>query len=153
MTERKIAVFILAIAVTHVISAQPVTGGTNNKLSVELLRSDLELFRTKLESSQPGLYLYTSKDSLRKIFEGIRDAISEPMTSIEFFRKVAPLNKIIRNLHTRLWSSASDENAAETELPRFPLDIYWYKDQMYVLRNHTTDQRVLPGSEINSING
>jgi hypothetical protein len=111
------------------------------------------LLRTKLESSQPGLYLYTPKDSLDKIFNDIETSLSEPMTSLEFFRKVAPLNKRLRNLHTRIWASAAYEKATETALSRFPLDIYWHDNRMYVLRNNSTDQNIVEGSILKSING
>lgn len=133
--------------------AQTLLDSLNSKIPIEFLREDLNTLQEKLESSQPGLYLYTSKDSLDKLFNAIDSSFTEPLTSIEFFRRVAPLNGILKNLHTRLWPSVAFEKAEETVLPRFPLDIYWLNDTMYVLRNHVNNTTIEDGSIIKSING
>lgn len=154
MFKHKIlSLIIFTIALNHVVRGQTTSSGINDKLPVDLLKEDLRTLRSKLESSQPGLYLYTSKDSLDKIFMTMENSINEPMTSIEFFKKIAPLNGILRNLHTRFWPSDEYEKAIETNLLGFPFDIYWHKGQMFVLRNHSENESVLPGSEIKSING
>jgi hypothetical protein len=148
-----LSLIIITIALTHLVRGQTTPVDMNDKLPVDFLREDLRTLRSKLESSQPGLYLYTRKDSLDKIFEVMENSINEPMTSIEFFRIIAPLNKLVRNLHTRFWPSAEYEKDTETDLPRFPLDIYWHKRRMYVLRNHSTNENILAGSVVKSING
>jgi hypothetical protein len=125
----------------------------DKKIAVKLLKEDFNTLRNKLESTQLGLYLYTSKDSLDKMFDAISASLNEPMTSIEFYRKIAPVNKALRNLHTLFWASAADENGTETSLPRFPLDIHWTDGKMYVLRNHSSLDNIIPGSLVKSING
>ena len=136
-----------------VVSAQTLIDSLDQKIPGHHLKEDFRSLRTKLEASQPGLYLYIPKDSLDGIFNEMENSISGPMTSLEFFRKIAPLNKILRNLHTRIWPSALYEKATETVLPRFPLDIYWHNSQMYVLRNNSTDESVQAGAVIKTING
>ena len=128
-------------------------GIVNGKISVELLKEDFKMLRNKLESSQPGLYLYTSKDSLDKIFGQMDSSLNEPMTSLEFFRRIAPLNKVLRNLHTLFWASEAYEKGTETNLPWFPLDVHWDDGRMYVLRNNSTKDNIELGSVIKSING
>jgi C-terminal processing protease CtpA/Prc len=125
---------------------------STDKVAVKFLKEDFEILRKKIESSQPGLYLYTSKDSLDKIFDRMSSSLDEPMTSIEFYRKIAPLNKMLRNLHTIFWTSVAYEKASETGLPRFPLDIHWTDGQMYVLRNNSSNQSIVPGSVVRRIN-
>jgi len=134
-------------------NAQTLLDSLNTKIPVGLLKEDLKTLRSKLETSQPGLYLYTSKDSLDKIFDDINASFTEPLTSIEFFRRVAPLNGILKNLHTRIWPAAAYEKAMETILPRFPLDVHWQNDTLYVLRNNSNDAAIEAGSVIKSING
>ena len=127
--------------------------GSDEKIAVNLLKEDFNTLRSKLESTQLGLYLYTPKDSLDKLFDQMSNSINEPMTSIEFYRRIAPINKILRNLHTLFWASAQYENGTETGLPRFPLDIHWTDGKMYVLRNNSGQENIIAGSVINSING
>src|SRR6185295_1928328 len=114
MTQRKLLynLFFSFILVTSV-SAQ-----STEKIAVKFLKEDFTILRNKIESSQPGLYLYTSKDSLDKIFDKIGASLNEPMTSIEFYRKIAPLNKHLRNLHTIFFASVAYEEGIETGLPR-----------------------------------
>lgn len=125
----------------------------NAKIPVDHLKFDLRTLQKQLGSSQPELCLYISEDSLNRVFNTIESSFTEPLTSIEFFRRIAPLNGILKNLHTRLWPSAAYEKAEETILPRFPLDIYWENNTMYVLRNHSNDTTIKEGSVIRSING
>src|SRR5258708_14900501 len=106
----------------------------NEKIAVKFLKEDFNTLRNKLESTQLGLYLYTPEDSLNKIFDNMSNSLNEPMTSLEFYRRVAPINKILRNLHTLFWASESYENGTETGLQRFPLDVHWTDGKMYVLR-------------------
>ena len=123
------------------------------KIPVKLLKEDFKILRNKLESTQLGLYLYTPKDSLDKIFDKMNKSLTEPMTSLEFYRKIAPINKILRNLHTLFWASESYENGTENGLPRFPLDVHWTDGKMYVLRNNSTQENIVAGSVVKSING
>jgi hypothetical protein len=152
------AITITAHIVLHLVtpycaSAQPTTGGiANKKFSIAVLKEDFDSLTNKLKSSQPGLYLYTSKDSLNKIFAGIRNSITEPMTSLEFYQRIAPLNRILRNLHTRFWPPAAEEKTLGENLSRFPFDIYWNNNRIYILRNHTNENVPL-GSVLNKING
>lgn len=144
---------VCAVILPLIMLGQPTSTSINDKFPVDLLKRDFRTLRDKLESLQPGLYLYTSKDSLDKIFNAMENSLSEPLTSIEFYRRIAPLNRILRNLHTRFWPSAEHEKATETDLPRFPLDIYWHRGHMYVLRNHSANESITPGMEVMSING
>ncbi|HWA35877.1 MAG TPA: hypothetical protein VG737_17160 [Cyclobacteriaceae bacterium] len=125
---------------------------SDQKIPVALLKDDLRKFKSAMESSQIGLYLYTPKDTLDQIFRRIESSFNAPMTPVEFHRKVAPLNKYLANLHTIFWPSADYETGKETGALRFPLDIHWSDGKMYVLRNNSSVE-VLEGSVIRGING
>src|SRR5258706_6885754 len=127
-------------------------GVKDEKIAVKFLKEDFNILRGKLESTQLGLYLYTPKDSLDKIFDKMSNSLNEPMTPLEFYRRIAPINKTLRNLHTLFWASLGDEKGTETGLSRFPLDIHWADGRMYVLRDNSTQENVVAGSVIKSIN-
>jgi hypothetical protein len=128
-------------------------GGKDDKIDVKLLKEDFNTLRNKLESTQLGLYLYTPKDSLDKVFDRMASSLNEPITSLEFYRRIATLSKSIRNLHNRFSPSTVDVKVLENEASRLPLDIHWHNKQMYVLRNHSANKSLLSGSVIKSING
>lgn len=145
---RLIAILLCVLLLHLTASAQ---SKTDEKIPVKHLREDFTLLRNKLKSAQLGLYLYTSEDSMNRIFDKIFASLNEPMTSIEFYRRIAPLNKALRNLHTIFWASSAYQNGIETGLPRFPLDVHWDEGRMYVLRNHSL-QNIVPGSVVKRIN-
>src|SRR5258706_6954479 len=150
MRDRKrLALTLIAFLFYLTVSAQ---GVKDEKIAVKLLKEDFNILRGKLESTQLGLYLYTSKDSLNKIFDRMSNSINEPMTPVEFYRRIAPINKTLRNLHTLFWASLGDEKRTATGLSRFPLDIHWADGRMYVLRDNSTQENVVAGSVIKSIN-
>jgi hypothetical protein len=155
ITKNKMKVHCLALVVVGLVAGSLASLGQNpsgQKIAVALLKEDLRKFKSLLEASQIGLYLYTPKDTLDKVFARIDASLDVPMTPIEFHRKVAPLNKYLANLHTIFWPSADYEIGKETGTLRFPLDIYWDDGKMYVLRNNSGID-VPQGSVIRSVNG
>ncbi len=146
------SLLIFAVGLVAVVNFTHGQSALDRKIAPSLLKEDLRKFKSTLEASQIGLYLYTSKDTLDKVFRRIETSLVVPMTAIEFHRKVAPLNKYLSNLHTIFWPSVEYETGKETGTLRFPLDIYWNEENMYVLRNNSSVE-VLQGSIIRSING
>jgi len=144
---------LLIFLLPTLINAQSTEHFSDDYLSTDQLKEDFESLRNKIETSQPGLYLYTSKDSLDRIFDTIAESLARPMTSIEFYRKISIVNKYIRNLHTRIWPSENFSKLLKTTLPRFPFDIYWENNTMFVLQNNSLNETIEFGTIIKSING
>ncbi len=63
-------------------SVKPLPAGT--KYSASLLRSDFDLFQAMLEEAHPGLYWYTSKDSMQQRFGQARSLIKDSLTETGF---------------------------------------------------------------------
>ncbi len=143
-----LALIYISLLFGFAVVAQP-----QDRIPVKLLKDDFRLLREKLETSQAGLYQYTRKDSFDMIFDNIDRSLDAPMTSREFFAKVSPLNKHIRNVHNLIWASDAYEKDLETGLPRFPLDVHWSDGKMYVLRNNSLSKEIVEGSIIQTING
>jgi len=122
-------------------------------LSSEQLKKDFQLLRTGLEKTHAGLYTYTSKDSLSKVRDNIELGLNQPMTSIDFYRQIAPLLKLIGNGHTNFFAPPDFMEAINTTQPRLPFAVHWYRDTLYVLRNVSDDETIEEGTIIKSING
>jgi len=121
--------------------------------SVEDLQEDFRILRTCLEKNHPGLYTYTSKEELDIVFENIEQSLHKPSTSIDFFRKVSSLLKPIGNGHSNMYVPTEYLKALNNGLPRFPFAIYLNNDSLYVLRNLSRNESILPGNIITHING
>jgi len=54
------------------------------------LQEDVDYLYRKLQAYHPQLYWYISKKELDYKFDSLKSSITEPMTSQEFYYKVAP---------------------------------------------------------------
>ena len=89
-------------------------------ISPEKLKEDFQLLKTSLEKTHAGLYPYTPKDSLDYAFNQIESSLNQPMTSINFYRKITPLLQLIGNGHTHFHAPPDFKTAINTTLLRFP---------------------------------
>lgn len=142
-------IFILPVALSK---AQHDENQGDKLVSGAQLRNDFLLLRNKLEASQPGLHLYIKQDSLSKIFDSILSSLDKPMTAMEFYHHIAPINSVLRNLHTEIEPPRFFYEAMENS-PRFPFDIIRIGEEIFILRNNSLDESIIPGTIINSING
>ncbi len=126
---------------------------TSKRLSAEALKEDLSLLRYHLETVQPRLYQYFPKDSFDLAFEKIEAYISDPRTSFEFYRSLRLLNRYIANGHNNIYPAQSDiDDMAKNKL-RFPFDLYYYDNKLYVKHNLSDNVEVKEGDYIIKING
>jgi hypothetical protein len=120
--------FIISILVTGCVSSKP-SFDPGKKYSPQQLEKDYTIFENVLEESHPGLYWYTSKDSMDHYFDWgkqqIRDSLTEPEfrkvlsyviskmncghTTVRFSKKYSRYLDTLRNekffpLSLKLWS-------------------------------------------------
>lgn len=117
------------------------------------LKKDFQLLRTALEKTHAGLYAYTSEKEMNLVFEKMEKSLNQPMTSIDFFRKISELLKPIGNGHTLFIPQKEYMEAINNRLPRFPFAVYWHRENLYVLRNLSDEKNIQPGTIIKTING
>ena len=95
---------------------------------------------------QPGLYRYSTKEEVDAAFDQIANDITEPMTMMQFCTHVMPLLKVIGNVHTDIYPDADYYNNMNTYL-FFPLDVYFYQNDLFVLKDLTVEESVPHGSK------
>jgi C-terminal processing protease CtpA/Prc len=129
------------------------TASATEKLTPTHTQADFDLLRKALEEAHTGLYRYTTKGEMARVFEAGRAKLNRPMTKVEFFTVASETLAKIRCGHTGL---AMDEEmrAALTNARLFPLRVMLEGKRLLVLFNDTTDDQTLrPGMEIIEING
>lgn len=72
------------------------------KHPVEVLKEDYQILRTSLLEAHPGIYWYIDSVVLAYKFDSLENLLHKPLTSLEFYRYVAPLITEIKCGHTRL---------------------------------------------------
>lgn len=151
--KNPLLLLLAALLIIHSSNAQNVVSEFDEKHSIEEVKSDFEILKFNLEKVHTGLYTYTDKNKMNQSFDSVRATINRPLSSIEFYRQVSVLNSIIKNGHTAILPPLNYDKALQQNLPRFPFDVYWDNNSLYVLRNNSTNDDILEGSRIKSING
>src|SRR5712691_5687618 len=129
----------------------PVRAQTARKFEPGQLREDFQIARQSLEEGHSGLYRYTNKAELDRIFDDAEKSLAHPMDFFEFYRVMAPTIAAIKCGHTSI--SMPPDIREETErLPWLPFDVKVLDSRPYILRDYAKGG-TLAGKEIQSING
>ncbi len=144
---------VLTSMVNGILLAQPENVKAAPIIEKSLLIEDLEILKRNLEMAQPNLYKYTAKNDMDAFFEELKNKIIDDMSSLDFFRLIAPLSNKIRNGHTILVPSSKWEDYVIGSAKLLPLDLYYYNGQLYVLHNVSDNMQIIEGSILKSING
>lgn len=135
----------------------------DKKYSPAELQKDYTVYRQILEEAHPGLYWYTSKDSMDQYFEYGRSQLNDSLTETDFRRILMYVTAQIGCGHTTVRPSKQFSRYLDTaRVARlFPLSMkLWggysesYKDTMVVAANlNRKDSMLRRGTQIFSING
>jgi Peptidase family S41 len=119
------------------------------------LKQDYGLFRNILEESHPGLYWYTTKDSLDNYFNKGYGEIHDSMTETQFRVLLSYVITKINCGHTSVRGSKQYSGWIDTaRLKLFPLTLKLWGDTMVVTYNINRRDSVLKkGTVLKSING
>lgn len=127
--------------------------GFSALLTPSQMQADFDLMRHALEEAHPGLYRYSTKAEMDRMFDAQRAKLTRPMTRSQFEVVAAQTLASIHCGHTRMgWDP--DMEAAIRNGRTFPLRVTFEGERLMVLLNQTPDDRTIwPGMELISING
>lgn len=146
LLTRRAVIIALLLATPSLDRAQ-----TTEKFQPAQLREDLRIARQSLEESQSGLYRYTKKADLDRIFDEAEKSMDHPMNFFEFYRVMMPTIAGIKCGHTTI--DMPPDVRAELERQRWlPFDVKVLESKAYIFRDYTKGGN-LAGKEIQSING
>lgn len=126
------------------------------------LQEDVDYLYRKLQAYHPQLYWYISKKELDYKFDSLKSTITEPMTSREFYYKVAPVVSSIREGHTRIFQINKDFKSKEKDslrvkefgyTPFSKLKFGIFDNRLYVVKNSSWNKDIKPGTEVVSVDG
>lgn len=124
-------------------------------IPAKLLQEDFQILRDALEKAHGGLYRYTSKADMDRTFDQAYKEIDRPMTALEFWALVAPVVAHIKDSHLMTWWPQDFENthAPWRQAPLLPVSVRVFGGRLFVYRDFSSDDHMLEGGEILSING
>ncbi len=128
----------------------------DTKYSPAVLQKDYSIYRTTLEQVHPGLYWYTTKDSLDRYFDWGASQLRDSMTEGDFRKVLAYVTSKIDCGHTSVRYSKNYSNYLDTAriFRIFPLSLKIWKDTAVVATNLNRRDSVLRrGTVITRIDG
>ena len=132
----------------------------NDLISEKDLKSDTDFIYKKLQDLHPKLYWYITKEKLDFKFDSLKTTINKPMTSYDFYKKIAPVICEIRQGHMFVVPSTKQyskkEIARRLKLGDGPLsqfDFEIFNNRLYVVKNKSKNKSIQVGSEVVSIDG
>jgi hypothetical protein len=125
------------------------------KYTPDQLKQDYTVFRNILEESHPGLYWYTSKDSMDFYFDRGYHLIRDSMTETQFRILLSYVITKVNCGHTSVHYSKKFSKYLDTaQLKLFPLTLKFWEDTMIVTSNiNRRDSILRQGTVLVSING
>ena len=123
---------------------------TSKKFEPRQLQEDFQIARQSLEEGQSGLYRYTNKAELDRIFDQAERSLDHPMDFYEFYRVMMPTIAAIKGGHTTVATPTAIDEEVEDQ-PWLPFDVKVLDSKAYVFRDYAQGGS-LAGKEILSIN-
>lgn len=121
---------------------------------VAQLLADLTYVRRALEEAHPGLYLYSSKDSLDKAFARTAAELTQPLDEPTYWQTLQRLVAQVHCGHTRVQLSPA-YRAWFRRQPHsyFPFTVAVRQNRLFVATNQSTTTALRPGTEVLAIDG
>lgn len=121
----KITLYLLIILVLlESCGASRSSVSATKKYSKDQLLRDYDVFQSALEETHPGLYWYTSKDSMNAYFEWGRKQITDSATEPDFRKILTYVIAQVNCGHTTVRSSKAYSRINDTVRPKvFPLSL------------------------------
>lgn len=115
------------------------------------LQADFRLAREALEEAHGGIYRYTAKPALDRLFDATAARLDHSLDAMAFLRILAPAIAAVRCGHTGLQLAPDLRKQLEQAL-LLPLDVRVIGGRLFILRDYA-NAGALAGSEITAING
>ncbi|MFI1773252.1 S41 family peptidase [Thalassobellus citreus] len=121
--------------------------------AVEDLRNDIDKVYGQLKKNHPKLYQYISKEDLDFKFDSLKTSIKHPINSRDFYKKLAPVIRFVRQGHISVGSVNKRFTKKERKLLKkkkfqfYNLDFEYLNRKLWVT-NARGEDSLLIGSEV-----
>ncbi len=157
MIKKIIFVCLIAAIYTSCKSVEKYNAEVLEVHKIADLQRDVDKTYHKLQKNHPRLYQYISKEQLDFKFDSLKKSINSPLTSKEFYLKLAPVVKTIGQGHIsvsppQLKRSKLDRKTLLKKKFDFYSNQYSYVEDHLMLLDAKNGDSLIIGSELISIN-
>lgn len=145
--------FIVLLFITSCNSVRVYNEQITSLHAIEDLRADVDKVYKQLRKHHPKLYQYTSKAVLDYKFDSLKRSIAQPINSREFYKKLAPVIRHIRQGHVSVSSANKRFTKKERKLLKkqkfefYDLDFEYIDHKLWVKHTRGKDTSMV-GSEV-----
>ena len=154
---RRLWVLMLGCWAVAALAAEPPAPppGPPRTLTAAELQADLAVLRRSYEALHPGLYRYRTPAEVDAAWAGLATAWSHDQSLPQAYLALSRFTAYLQCGHTypNFYNQGDAVRVAVLETPRLPVEFRWLDGRMVVTRSYANDPRLVPGSEIVSIDG
>lgn len=156
---KKITLLIIIVIFAQCQSVEQHNIKISDPIAIDKLQSDVDFTYLKLQTLQPKLYWYISKEKLDFKFDSLKKSIQSPMTSFDFYKKLAFVTNSIGQGHLYLYPKTKRYSKKQTKtmskkgigpLSQFEFEVF--NDKLYVVKNKSYQTKIKIGTEVIAIN-
>lgn len=144
---------VLMIQTTSTIYAQSSFNPESVYPSDSLRSWTINMFK-EMSESHPGFYSYTNKERFDFLIDSTNLTIKNPLTELEYYRKLKPLIAQIGCLHTSISLSKEYQDYLNATKTMLPCEVFIDSNmEVLVSNSYVSDSKIPIGGSILSING
>ena len=124
--------------------------GNYELLSPEDMRFDLDELFHRIETTHPNPYTKRAKAEVDLERQRIYAELLQPMTVIDYYKKIAPLVNSLGDYHTTILTPNNAVDVSKELL--FPFDVQMEGDRAYIISNYSGNANVKLVTELLEVN-
>ncbi len=154
MRIRLLLFVICNVCIQPVFSQQNTEADFNKKYHQDSIKKWTSDLLDGMKTGHPGFYWYTPKERFDVIIDSTLQTVTDPLNTLEYYRKIKPLIAQIGCLHTTIALPEVYEKAMEETKTYIPLEIFIDENRkVFITKNHTENKSIPVKGELLSING
>ena len=122
---------------------------THQLFEPAIIKTDIDTLISKLKDVHPTFLNHYKANNFKTKIDSIKKNITDPMSSLDFFRIMQPF--VVIDGHTTL--RYTGELNPNEDNPLFPFRVIFYNDSLYIKENYSKNETLVKGSIIEKING
>lgn len=157
---KKALYLIFAFVLSNCSSVKNHNAHLNDLIPVEDLKSDVDVAYQKMKDLHPKLYWYISEKDLSYKFDSLKTSITKPISSFEFYKKLAPIVGTVGQGHMIVLPKVKKYEKSQLKAikkkgigPLSQFDFELFDNKMYVVKNKSYDKSIKIGTEVVEVNG
>ncbi|WP_299214946.1 S41 family peptidase [uncultured Aquimarina sp.] len=156
---RKLFLYITIILLSSCASVEKYNQQISKTHSPEELHRDVDHAYKKLKKLHPDVNWYISKGELDKKIDDLKNELTEPLTTKEFYKLFAPVITSIKQGHLSIHTPVKKQTKKEIKgkgkrgSPFNSLSFYTSANKLFVKKVFKGDTTLIPGSEVISVDG